>query len=212
MGQSRGSYFPNQGLNPRPLQWKHRIFTLDCQGGPRSLILDLVNLRFLWDIRQKTLRRKLEFQKKCLDRGWKLDFMITWAANAALTWAMLPREAGAWEGKYWETPTLNQSCPELRNRGENSKQEENQQGSVSWIDTKSISGRNSRAECCWEVTRNEDANSSVRQMHVERSFVATVRAVWIDWWDWRPDCSAFSRDGVGRKWEGDDRQVFGDVR
>ena len=93
--------------------------------------------------------------------------MIIWAANAAMTRARLPREAGAWEGKCRETPTLNQSCPELRNRGENSKQEENQQGSVSWIDTKSISGRNSRAECCWEVTHNEDANSSVRQTHVE---------------------------------------------
>ena len=70
-------------------------------------------------------------------------------------------------GQMPRTPTLNQSCPELRHRGGSSQQEENQQGSVARTDTKSISGRNSRANCCWEVKHNEDVNSTVRRMHME---------------------------------------------
>ena len=108
-----------------------------------------------------------------------MDFMIIWAANAAMTWARLPREAGAWEGKCRETPTLNQSCPELRNRGENSKQEENQQGSVSWIDTKSISEETVEQNAAGRShTMRTQTRPSGR--HTWRSFVATVGDVWID--------------------------------
>ena len=108
-----------------------------------------------------------------------MDFMIIWAANAAMTWARLPREAGAWEGKCRETPTLNQSCPELRNRGENSKQEENQQGSVSWIDTKSISEETVEQNAAGR-SHTMRTQTRLSGRHTWRSFVATVRDVWID--------------------------------
>ena len=33
------SYFPNQGLNPHPLHWKVKSYSLDCQGSPRDVYL-----------------------------------------------------------------------------------------------------------------------------------------------------------------------------
>ena len=44
-------------------------------------------------------------------------------------------------GQMPRTPTLNQSCPELRNRGGSSQQEENQQGSAARIDKRAFQGK-----------------------------------------------------------------------
>ena len=33
------SYFPNEGLNPHPLHWKVKSYSLDCQGSPRDVYL-----------------------------------------------------------------------------------------------------------------------------------------------------------------------------
>ena len=36
-----GSQFSDKGWNLWPLQWKFRILTLDCQGSPSIIILDV---------------------------------------------------------------------------------------------------------------------------------------------------------------------------
>ena len=39
-----GSWFPNQGWNPRPLQWKRGALTTGPQGSPDEVILTLFNV------------------------------------------------------------------------------------------------------------------------------------------------------------------------
>lgn len=41
-----GPYFPNYGLNPRSLNWKYRVLTLDHQGSQPALILQMRKLKF----------------------------------------------------------------------------------------------------------------------------------------------------------------------